>query len=205
LHAGPAEAVERQAGVFKLAAHGVVGDFFAAVLEQERGADIGVRGVAAVGAEQELIHRLAAKAAAFAVREREEARKSERGREALGVHALGGEPRDLRRAHARGQREADTIRRGAPDLLRTVEPVVPNRAFPAPSISRATAARPAPDGRGSRPVGWHRSAASCARAKLRVAGEFAAGFLAGGGGEQEFKRVGGDGSPSARRRGSGRR
>ena len=90
-------------------AEDVVGHFLAAVLEEEGGGDVGVREVAAIGAVEQLIHRLAAKAAAFGVREANEARDALRAAELFFVEAIRGEPGDLRGAEARGEDERDAF------------------------------------------------------------------------------------------------
>ena len=105
----PAVTVERQARGLELAAHDVVRDFFAAVFEQQRGGDIRMHHIAVIRALEEPVHRLAAEPAAFAVRERHEARDALVASELLRVELFGREARDLRRAHARGQDQSDPL------------------------------------------------------------------------------------------------
>ena len=73
LHARPAEAIRGQVGGLEFMVHHVVRDFFATVFEQQRGSDIRMREVAAVGAPEHLEKRLAGGAACLGVRERDEA------------------------------------------------------------------------------------------------------------------------------------
>ena len=73
LDARPAEAIERQLGALEVAPHRVVRHLLAAVLEEQRRRDVGMRGVAAEGPLQRVVDRSAAEAAALGVRQRDEA------------------------------------------------------------------------------------------------------------------------------------
>ena len=186
LDAGPAEPGERDAGVLELAPHDVVRDFFAAVFEEEGGGDVGVRDVAAVGAVEELVHRLAAEAAAFGVGEGDEARDAVGPAEVFFVEPLGGEARDLGGTKAGRQHEGDafgggTVVGGVDRERRRRKRVGVNALHPQRDAVGGGAGAEGGEARG---VGL---APVAPKGDLGMAGVFALGAAAAGGGEEEFE------------------
>ena len=147
------------------------------MLEQKRRGDIRMRHVAAIGAQQQTIHRLAAKPAPFRVRERHKPVEPERLRPPARIHPVGGEPRDLRRTHAHGQHQPHPLRG---DCFEG-EPVVAIRSFrrrrirdARPRQRPAIRLRPRAQGRELRAVGLPPIAPERG---LRVARVFAVRFF----------------------------
>src|SRR6185312_14158890 len=110
----------------------VVRNFFASMFKQQSRGDIGMRRIPAISAIEQLIHRLAAKTAALAVRQGEETGEAQFFRESVGIHALSCEAGDLGGTHARRQDQTDSLGGVAISVGKEVE-----REFGTPIVGTA--------------------------------------------------------------------